>query len=197
MIPLICAVLQDAVAPVVEAAPAAAEKAAEGGTLQTVLMLVVPVLGLVITMFLVPWLRKMSQKADAEAQKAGIEKGAALFERVKGYVFRRVSDLIEEEYPKIAADVIAGTLDKDTIKMRLHAIGAGLKAEATAYFKAQGVDLIKEMGDDALDKLIRSAANKLSPFPGKETAVVLAETTISNILVNKGVEWATKKFLAD
>lgn len=176
-----------------DAAPAAAK--ADGSVWSTVLPIVLSVVGLVLTGFLIPWLRKMAAKAQTEATQAQVETGAAIFERVKGFVFRRVSDLIEDEYPKIAAQVVAGTLDKDAIKSQLYALGAGLKQEAIDYFNGQGIDVVKQMGDDALDKLIRSAANMLSPFPGKATAVVLAETTVSNLIVDKGVEWARTTFL--
>lgn len=178
-----------------DAAPAAEAAATTGSVWSTILPIVLSVVGLAVTAFLIPLLRKQAAKASAEAEIAGIEKGAALFERVKGFVFRRVADLIEEEYPKIAAAVVAGDLNADTIKDTLYRIGANLKQEAIDYFNHQGIDVVKEMGDEALDKLIRSAANQLSPFPGKSTAVVLATTTISNLIVGKGVDWATKKFL--
>jgi len=183
--------LQDAAAPAVEAAAEATKDAAGSGfSLDGILKLVVPLIGLALTAFAIPYLRKLGKKANLEA-------GATLFDRVKGFVFRRVGDIIEENYPKIAAIVVKDGLDAEKIKGLLYELGAELKAEAIAYFKAQGVDLIKEMGDDALDKLIRSAANKLSPFPGKSTAVVLAETTISNMIVDKGVDWAAQKFMTN
>lgn len=182
--------LQDVAAPVAEAAP----EAASGSTLDTILKFALPIIGLVLTAFAIPWLRNMSKKAKAEAEVSGIEKGSAIFERVKSFVLRRVSDLIEEQYPEIAAEALAGNLNADAIKTRLYGLGRELKAEAIDYFQGQGLDVVKEIGDDALDKLIRSAANQLSPFPGKSTAVVLAESTVSNMIVDKGVEWAASKF---
>jgi hypothetical protein len=187
-------VFQDATAP---AAEAATEAAASGWTLDGILKLVLPLIGLALTAFAIPWLRKMGAKADAESKKTGLEAGSTLVERVKSYVFRRVADLIEDEYPKIAAEVITNGLSTEAIKERLYGIGAGLKQEAIEYFQGQGIDLVKEMGDKALDSLIRSAANQLSPFPGKSTAVVLAESTVSNLIVDKGVDWAAKKFLSE
>ncbi len=72
-----------------------------------------------------------------------------------------------------------------------------MKQEAQVYFDNQGIDLVKAVGDDALDNLIERAANEVSPFPGRDTAKELLKSKVSNMVVEKGVEWIRAKYESD
>ena len=86
-------------------------------------------------------------------------------------------------------------MTKDAIKQELKIWGTELKNDALDYFQKQGLDLIAILGDAYLDKLIRWAADRVSPFPGKETAAALLEDELSNRLIKWGVDYTRKHWL--
>ncbi len=53
------------------------------------------------------------------------------------------------------------------------------------------------MGDKALTELISAAASRVSPFPGKETAVELLDDKVVPLLLNYGVDWVRKYYLGN
>jgi hypothetical protein len=114
---------------------------------------------------------------------------------LKHFLLDWCSNKVEQEMPLLAAQVLTKKLDKDAIKAKLKVWGAEAKAAAIDYFKTQGLELVALVGDKYLDDAIRWAADRVSPFPGKETAVALATDKYSNWLVDKGVEWARENWL--
>ena len=57
--------------------------------------------------------------------------------------------------------------------------------------------VLAAVGDEFLDKLIERAANEVSPFPGKETAVALLTDNITDLLIEKGVDYVRAKYLSE
>lgn len=96
--------------------------------------------------------------------------------RLKLFLLERAEVAVEDKAGMLAIARGIQTKELTTlmgIKKRLYAMGAGLKQEAQDYFSAQDVDLLVELGEPYLDKAIAYAANKVSPFPGKDTAIAL------------------------
>lgn len=149
------------------------------------------------TLFIIPLLHRKQQEAQAsvaalEAKQdlTNMEKRKLLSERLKSFLLRTAEVKVERDFPAIARDVIDGKLKSSTeIKILLKKMGADLKAEAIDYFGLQGINLVAAVGDDALDDLIRWAADKVSPFPGKETAVAFLTDSGSNQLIKYGTNF--------
>ena len=153
---------------------------------------------------LVPYLNNKRKEAAAAIAALNarfatdqIEAGALLLEQVKMFLLERAACIAEKEFPKIAADVLAGNMDKERIKTALKGYGGDVKSEAIRYFKEQrGLDILAAVGDKQLDNLIALVANRVSPFPGKDSAVEFLKTTASNLLIEKGVGFVRHKYLS-
>ena len=145
----------------------------------------------IITLLLVPFLHKKAQAAASEAKKleleattSAVEQRQVIIGHIWAYVLNGAARIAEKKWPELARLIASGQIqDKAAIKSVLRSWGAELKAEAIAYFKNQGIDVLATVGDEFLDKMIERAANATSPFPGKETAVEVLKAKVSNLLV--------------
>lgn len=163
-----------------------------------IVMVLVPLL---LTTFVVPYLHKSTQAADEQvallsSQKdlTDMQKRQLLSERLKSFLLRTAENRVQLDFPDIAKQIVSKQLNSvAAIKVELTKIGLEVKAEAITYFGNQGIDLVATVGDEALDGLIRWAADKVSPFPGKDTAVALLTDTVSNKLVDFGVNFFKDK----
>jgi hypothetical protein len=145
------------------------------------------------TAMLVPYLRAKAAASNALADDASMSTRQKLVERLKGYIWGQAAAFVERDFPVIAKKIVAGELrTADQIKGVLKTLGVELKNDAIAYFKTQGVDLLEEFGEKFLDDLIRRAADAVSPFPGKETAVALLSDGAKNLLAY-GVHYCDEK----
>jgi hypothetical protein len=160
------------------------------------------VVALVGSYFILPLLKKKSEQAKEDLKNANLKGKELLVARVKEHVWEGAESLVEKEFPVISAKIAAGELnEKDEVKAELRRLGKVLKANTIKVFKDEGTDLLAELGDAALDGIIENIANKVSPFPGKETAKVLLQGHVTNWIIDKGVagladkvaEWDEKK----
>lgn len=115
---------------------------------------------------------------------------------VKTYVLDQAKALVEQEYKNIAAKVLSGELKtKEAVKKELYRLGEILKGKTKARFSRE-LPALGDQVDELLDDLIRSAADKVSPFPGRETAAALLEHSVSDALISKGVDWLRENHLS-
>jgi len=165
----------------------------------------VGVIATVVTVFLVPWLRQKANaaRAEAESYKADsintqISTKDMLADQAKQIGYSMAASLAEKRFPALAAKVASGELKMDgpSIKKELYSWGAALKAQIIEHFDGQGINIVTALGDKYLDQLVEWAANKVSPFPGKDTAkALLTEWDGKAIewLATKGVDWVKKR----
>lgn len=94
----------------------------------------------------------------------------AVLELILPYVYERAKGLSNKYIPEIAAKVVSGQLTtKEAVKAELYNIGSDLKNEVGIVFK----DELKAFGSDkdgVIEGIIRSAADSVNPYPGKETS---------------------------
>jgi hypothetical protein len=162
--------------------------------------LVYVIITAVIGTIAVPFLARKAQAAKEEAAKLRTE-GAltslnarkVLIMELKNFLLDHCITVLEREIPNLAARVLTEKLGKDDIKAVLRKWGYQARAAAVEYFASQGVDLVATVGDAYLDAAIRWAADRVSPFPGKETAVELATEKYSNMLIEKGVDYVRNR----
>jgi hypothetical protein len=146
--------------------------------------------------FVLPYLKRQSEKARAEAEAAGQDAKSKLLARLKEVALDEAYIIAQQRLPNIAGWVLAEKPTKDELKAELRSWGKELKDKLLAYFKeSDGIDLMVVMGDKILDDIVRWAADKTSPFPGKETAVALLQEDWSNRLVNYGADWVKNHWL--
>lgn len=159
--------------------------------------LVVTVLCVFVMPYLLKFLRakteeskKGAELAVIDANRSLIEQRGAIAERLKSYLWGTAAAIAEREFPKLCAAIIAGKLtDPRDIKAQLRMWGDELRIQAVEYFRTQGIDLLQTFGAQAIDDLIERAANAVSPFPGRDTALALLRDNAAPLLVERGVEW--------
>lgn len=185
-------------------AQVAAPAAASGdGDLPAWFQMLMGVLSLLITALLLPYLKRKAEAAKAEAEKLQAEAGTAaqttrdiLLKRLEAIALGAAARIAEKEFPKLALMVKNGELqDKAAVKKIMYAWGASLRDEVIAYFRQEGIDIIAAVGDDYLDHLIEKVANKVSPFPGRETAVHMLQANVSDWLIAHGVEYVKNRYM--
>ena len=143
-------------------------------------------------------IRADTNKIETEvtaATRNGVEELAS---QVEAFLHMRASDIAERRFPVLCQQVLADGLGKNdvqTVKDELRSWGKELKEEALSFFKVLGLDLLDEFGDKYLDQLIEHVANRVSPFPGKDTAVELLTSKGPNWIINRGVQVVRQKYL--
>lgn len=185
-----------------DVAPAATDTASGGPAWLTAL---VGIIGSLVTLFLLPWLRQKANAARAEAESnkstainTQITTKDILMDQAKAIALDMAASIAEKRFPALQAKVASGQLklDAKSIKEELYAWGKALKAEIIEHFDAQGINIVTALGDKYLDHVIEWAANKVSPFPGKDTATaLLTEWNGKAIewLATKGVAWVKSR----
>jgi hypothetical protein len=137
---------------------------------------VVSIVALLITTVLVPLIRR---KTEAQASVAR----TTLADEVKYEALLIATNLAEQRLPIIAKMITEGSIkDAGTVKGILKAMGAEALEALKDTMRARGVDVVAKLGDKALEAAIRYAADKINPFPGKETAVALVEGGAQELL---------------
>lgn len=120
----------------------------------------------------------------------------ALLRVLRNYIFDNVMSIVEREYAVIAAKVISGELKTAAeIKGELYRLGKQLKDKALKQFADKDLALLGDDVDGILDDMIRFAADRVSPFPGKDTAEAFLTEGVSDNIVNKGISWVRENFL--
>lgn len=150
-----------------------------------------------VAVFLVPYLKRKADAAKAEASKADLDTKEAFLGSVKAMLLDEAGNIAEQRFPILAEIVKNKKLAASDVKDELRMWGKDLRERARDFFAHQGVDLIAKIGDNRLDSLIRSAADRVSPFPGKDTAVTLLTERWSNKIVERGIDWVRDRFLED
>lgn len=152
---------------------------------------------LVVVPFVLRFLRAKTEEAKRSAELAVINgneslitQRGAIAERLKAYLWGTAAAIAEREFPRLANAIAAGRMrNADDIKAQLRSWGHELRFQAVEYFRQQGIDLVETFGSSAIDDLIERAANAVSPFPGKETAVALLQDGAAPLLLKHGVAW--------
>lgn len=165
--------------------------------------IVIAALGALVSYFLVPFLKRRAEAAEAarkmmEAQEVGenIKSRGILVKRLQEFLYGSAAAIAEKKFPLLAETIQTKGLDKSAIKKELRSWGGDLKQDAQVYFDKQGLDITAAIGDEFLDKLIERAANAVSPFPGRDTAKALLQEKVTDMVIDKGVEFVRKKFLS-
>ncbi len=134
--------------------------------------------------------KKKTEGQIIDSNKSLVEQKGLILERLKAYLWGQAARFAERDIPMIAQRILNGGLrTKQEVKEELYDLGQRLRFDAIGYFGRQGIDLIATIGDKALDELIDRAANAVSPFPGLDSAKTLLQENVSNLLVQRGVEW--------
>ena len=161
-------------------------------------------LAALVTAFLVPFLKRKgaAAKAEREAHEANaaestISARGKLVSRLQEFLYGSAAAIAEKRFPALAANILKKRMTKVEVKLELRKWGQVLKENSYVYFGHQGIDLAKAVGDEFVDKLIERVANKVSPFPGRETAKELLKSNVSDWLIDKGVDWVKAKYLQE
>ena len=166
--------------------------------------LIAGVVTAVVTFYLVPMLRAKAAEATAAAEHHKIDSNASLIDQkgaiiiqLEAYLYKAAASIAEKRFPRLAAGIVAGRYSSAlAVREELRLWGDDLKEQAIDAFKIQGIDLIGTVGHDLVESMIEHAANAVSPFPGKETAVALLKDGVAPMLIDKGIEWMRRETAA-
>lgn len=148
-----------------------------------------------VAMFVLPYLKRLSEKARAEADSSNQGAKETLLFRVKAIAADLAANIAEQRFPVLAAKLATTRLSVVEIKAEMKTWGIDLRTKLVEYFKREGIDLLETVGDSMLDEVVRWAADKVSPFPGKDTAVTLLQDEWTNRLAKFGTDWVRSKWL--
>lgn len=152
-----------------------------------------------VTLFVLPWLKRQAERARAEAEASNQTARDMLLTRVKEMASQEAAVIAEQRFPVLAKLIIdsrkTGKLGVEQIKSEMKSWGLGLKNTLVQFFAREGTDLVVEVGDQALDGIVRWAADRTSPFPGKDTAVTLMIDDWTDRLAKFGIEWVRDHWL--
>lgn len=148
--------------------------------------------------YAIPWLKQQAVTADAKAKKANVDKVSSILCHMQSFLCTVAGTIVEQRFPGLAQGVVSGQIKSESdVKQVLHSWGADLKTDVISYFQQQGIDLVKEVGEPAIDSLVAEAANKTSPFPGQETAPMVFQQRNALAILEHGVHDAHKYSIAD
>ncbi len=158
--------------------------------------LVYAVVTALVGMVALPYLARKAQAAKQEVEKLraeGLANGVSarhlLVADLKRYLLDYCSTLLEKKLPQLLPVLASGKYSIADVKKELREWGQEAKDAAKVYFREQGLDIVALVGDTYLDQAVRWAADRISPFPGKETAVQLVEKKYTNWIIEKGVDY--------
>lgn len=159
--------------------------------------MVTTVLMMVLTAFLIPWLKNKASAARAEATQIRFDASKSILEqkhylidaRLKPFLWDTAAYLTEVRLPTWTTRILAREFDGiwgDLVKE--------LKDLAIKKFGAEGIDIVEAIGADTLAGLVKRAVIDALPIPNgiKDPANFLAEKFLP-VLVTKGVAWARER----
>lgn len=128
-----------------------------------------------------------SSQANVEGTKRSI------IDRIEAFLFIGAANIAEKRLPELAARVVKGDLKtQEQVKKELYKWGEELKAQAIAHFTDEKVDIVSVVGEQVLDQLLESAANKVSPLPGMKTSAAILMLPVAEALVRQGIEYVRR-----
>lgn len=149
-----------------------------------------------IMRYVLPFLKQQAEAAAAKSQAANLDKTTKLLSHMQNFLYVVASTIVEREFPTLAQDVVNGKIKSpDDAKQVLHGWGDDLKTEVIDYFQHQGIDLVGSLGEPTIERMVEDAANRVSPFPGKETSKALFEENNALKVLAHGVHGAQVKAL--
>ena len=166
-----------------------------------------PILIAVLIPFAAKWMMSKSAEHKAKAEAASKEaegigqeiKNAFLDQRLIPFLYEAGAQIATTKLPEIITD--AGDGGGFDWKKHLNDLKNELKELAIAKFKEEGTDIVKDLGDKYLDSLLERAILKAVPFlpnmlqkPAEGSAGSVADK-VSNLVLDKGLDYAKKKWL--
>jgi hypothetical protein len=143
-----------------------------------------------LTPFVVSALRKWGNAATAAAAKNSADRKLSVLKRLEGVVLNGAANIAEKQFPILGQMVLNRQVRTSSeVRQILGQWGQELKNEVVSHFSADDIDIVAEVGESYLDRMIESAANKFSPLPGMKTSAAILTENVAHALVHKGVEY--------
>lgn len=146
--------------------------------------LVVMAVSTIVLPFVTNYLKKAADAKKAQLDSAVLDRKQRIFLSLQSYALERSASYAERDLVTLAQMIVTKEItQKEKVKEYLKGLGRRLKSDLILYAKDNfTVDLLAEFGDKYVDELIEWAANKVSPFPGRETAVALLQGGADTLL---------------
>lgn len=159
--------------------------------LNSLLIIVIPIL----VYFGGRYLHNKRLHVQAQLANENLTKKERLELRLKDFAYMRAESFVQKDFLNIANELIKGKQKKEgeeslaaRAKEQLKLLGERLQNEAESYFSEDDIDIVAELGEDRIKQIIEDAANRVSPFPGKNTVESLLGGG-AEALLKKGSVW--------
>ncbi len=157
--------------------------------------IILTVISVLLTGFVIPWLRAQAAKARASRRElmrtgdvAELELKDGLLDQLKGLVYSFVANAAEKEYPRIAERLIGDpTFTREEVKEELLSLGKQVRDKVVLVFADQSTAILDVFGETLISELIRRAVDEISPFNGQETSAIFLKPGIPSKLLDEGV----------
>lgn len=144
------------------------------------------VLGTIVVPYITNYLKKASDAKKVELEVSGLDKKEKIKISLQAFAFERAEAYVEKDFLVLAKMIAMGEIkDMDKVKDYLKGLGSRLRDDLIVYAKEQfDVDIIADYGSKVVDGWIESVANRVSPFPGKDTAEALLKGGAQKLIDN-------------
>lgn len=148
--------------------------------------IVITALAAVVVPFITNYLNKAAEAKKAELDCSNLNKKQRIAMAVQAHAYDRAAAFVERDFLVLAKMITTGEIkDKDKVKDYLRNLGNILRDDLIVFAKEQfGVDILTEYGTKLVNGWIESAANRVSPFPGKDTAESLLQGGAQRLIKN-------------
>ena len=151
--------------------------------------------GSILGTMLALYLKKLLAKVTAEKDKADLEGGQILINRLKTFLLDNAVAIAEEKFPVVAREVLEGKIrSAQDVHRVMNEWAQILKEKAVRHFDGQGVKLDEWLAPETLEDLVRRSADQASPFPGMVTANVVTQPKVAKDLLDRGVQYVRENY---
>lgn len=151
--------------------------------------ILVALIGTLLTVFLIPWLRAKAFEAKARAKESTANFGSKLLSTLQYATAEYVANTMERDYPKIALLIKSDfEITSEDVKKKLHELGDDVFRNLILTFARQGIDLLSEVGENHIREIIRRQVDKDSPFQKRESATAFMKPNIATRILEKGLK---------
>lgn len=155
-----------------------------------ILEIVLSVLGIVITLYVLPWLKAKRDELQTRSASLKQDIRSTLFNNLAVTTLDFVRNTMEKEYPRIARRIKEEPeVFVDTVKEELYGLGSKVYNELIVSYKDQGIDILEEFGHSRIAELIRRAVDVDSPFQKRETAASFMKSGVASKILEHGLEF--------
>lgn len=163
-----------------------------GDSILNIIMAIVSAFAVALGAWISKYLKDLLNAKKVEAEKRAANEELSRIDRIrsraKAILYEVINNFQHKEIIELAQDIEDKKITTISEgKRRLAELGHRAKMTVINQMKAQGIDLVEELSEEAIDLLVRRIVDQNSVIPG-ETMKTLMNGG-SRVLINEGERW--------